>query len=109
MILPSGRIFFGYSLQRQSKFYDIIFATGIDCQYSSYKYYRKYGKSYEKVLEKLASKKTAYYVWGRIERILRKQRNPTMKQTPSKAGYYFPVCFSNHKPVFIASRDSFGK
>ena len=32
-----------------------------------------------------------------------------MKQTPITTGYYFPVCFSNHKPVFIASEDNFWK
>ena len=42
----------------------------------------------EKFLEKLASKKTAYYVCITIERILRKQRNPTMKQTTHTTGFY---------------------
>ena len=64
--------------------------------------YRKYGFSCEKILEKLASRKTKYYVYIRIERILRKQRNPTMKQTIHIAGFYFPACFTSYKSVFIA-------
>jgi arginyl-tRNA synthetase len=64
--------------------------------------YRKYVFSCEIILEKLASKNPAYYVCTRIEQILRKQRNPTMKHTTQIAGYYFPVCFSSLKSVFKA-------
>jgi Secretion system C-terminal sorting domain len=39
----------------------------------------------------------------RIEQVLRKQRNPTMKQTTHIKGQYLPVCFSlKLKSVFIA-------
>lgn len=53
------------------------------------------------MLAKLASKKPSYYVCVRIERSLRKQRNPTMKQTLFTTETYFPE-FQKDKSAFIA-------
>ena len=47
------------------------------CKIVSEKYYRKYGNFYEKMLGKLASKKTEYYVCVVIGEIRGKQRDPT--------------------------------
>ncbi len=44
------------------------------------------------MLKKLASKKTAYYVYTRIEQSLRKRRNPNpLKRTFLKTGNSFPL------------------
>jgi len=43
----------------------------------------------------LAGKKTAYYFYTRIERILRKQGNPTNETNYTYKGNILPVCFNS--------------
>ena len=64
----------------------------------------KYGFICEIIREKLASKKTAYYVCLRIEQSLRKQRIRPMKQTNSTRNFTSAL-FQNHKSVFIGLLD----
>lgn len=62
-------------------------------------FYRK--KTFVKIYDMLAGKKTAYYVCIRIECILRKQRNPTNETNKSYKGSLPPGSFKEHKSVFI--------
>lgn len=61
----------------------------------------KYEFSFEKIPEKLARKKTAYYVCIRIEQSLRKQSNPTMKQTLHNSGNYNPEIYTKKADSFV--------
>jgi hypothetical protein len=53
------------------------------------------------MLSKLAPVNTVLYLATEFEYTLKKQRNPAMKQTNLKMGYYFPASFQIIKSVFI--------
>ncbi|MBS1920105.1 MAG: hypothetical protein JST17_07615 [Bacteroidetes bacterium] len=62
----------------------------------------KYEFSFEKIREKLARKKAAYYVCIRIEQSLRKQSNPTMKQTLHTTENYNLVFYAQKPDSFVS-------